>query len=581
MDAYPAATEPVLDLVFLWHMHQPDYRHYGLDHGPAARRREFVLPWVYLHAIKDYSDMAAHLERHPAIRCVVNFVPVLLEQIEDYGRQFASGEFRDPLLRLLATSDLNAVNDSDRKLMLNSCFSSNHSTMVAPFPHYKRLHTLYTTLAHEREAALAYLSGAYFSDLLTWYHLAWTGEVERRQNPLIAALMSKGEGYGAHDRQQLLAAIGALVSGIIPRYRALAARGQIELTTTPQTHPLAPLLIDFKAARETVSDAPLPLAAAYPGGLSRVRSQIVEAQASHTERFGAAPVGMWPAEGAVSEPFVRQMAESGIRWIASGEGVLHNSLGAAGQDAPRAAYRPWRLAAAPGLTLFFRDEHLSDLIGFDYAKWHGRDAASHLVGELEAILRAAPAGERPVVGIILDGENAWEHYPYNAYYFFDDLYGLLADHPRIRTTTYADVLAQPGTEARSHGQLPRLVAGSWVHGSLSTWIGDVQKNNAWDLLCAAKQSYDLLQAGDRLSAEESVLATRQLAICESSDWFWWFGDYNPAPAVASFDQQFRRNLAQLYRFLKLEPPAHLDQPISSGTSSGEGGTMRRASAAAT
>ena len=65
------------DLAFLWHMHQPDYRH--PDSG------EFVLPWVFLHAIKDYTDMAAHLERHPGIRCTVNFVPVLLDQIEDYA----------------------------------------------------------------------------------------------------------------------------------------------------------------------------------------------------------------------------------------------------------------------------------------------------------------------------------------------------------------------------------------------------------------------------------------------------------------------------------------------------------------
>ncbi|MCX7169631.1 MAG: hypothetical protein NTY41_04890, partial [Proteobacteria bacterium] len=46
-----------LNLVFLWHMHQPDYR----DH----RQDELMLPWVYLHVIKDYTDMAAHLERHP------------------------------------------------------------------------------------------------------------------------------------------------------------------------------------------------------------------------------------------------------------------------------------------------------------------------------------------------------------------------------------------------------------------------------------------------------------------------------------------------------------------------------------
>jgi alpha-amylase/alpha-mannosidase (GH57 family) len=167
-----------LDLVFLWHMHQPDYR----DHMSG----EHVLPWVYLHAIKDYTDMADHLERHPAIRAVVNFVPVLLDQIEDYCRQFDAGVFRDPLLRLLATPELTHIDAADRKLLLEACFRSNHHTMLAPFPRYKRLHDLYEKLATEGDAALAYLSGEYFADLLTWYHLAWTGEAERRRRPLVA-----------------------------------------------------------------------------------------------------------------------------------------------------------------------------------------------------------------------------------------------------------------------------------------------------------------------------------------------------------------------------------------------------------
>ncbi len=565
-----------LDLVFLWHMHQPDYR----DHGGPDDAVTFRLPWVYLHATKDYADMASHLERHPSMRCVVNFVPVLLDQIEDYVDQFATHTFRDPLLRLLATPDLDAISEADRLLLLDTCFKSNHVTMLAPFPRYKRLHDLFLSLSNEGDAPLAYLSGAYFSDLVTWYHLAWTGETERRRNPLLPGLMTKGEGYTADDRQALLKVIGEIISGIIPRYRALAARGQIELSATPETHPLSPLLIDFKCARESVPDAPLPNAAAYPGGHTRVQAQIRDAQGSHAARFDAPPVGMWPAEGAISEPFVRHLASAGVRWIASGEGVLRGSLaisGIEGERATSAAYRPWQLEGAPGLTLFFRDERLSDLIGFDYAKWHGRDAAGHLVRELEAIAAAAPEGEPPLVGIILDGENAWEHYPYNAYYFFDDLYALLAEHPSIRTTTYAEALD-------SHlppSQLPRLRAGSWVYGTLSTWIGDTQKNRAWDLLCTAKQSYDLVMASGRLSAEQAANATHQLAICESSDWFWWFGDYNPAPAVESFDRLYRHNLARLYRLLQLAPPAKLEIPISAGAhnSVSTSGAMRRATEA--
>jgi alpha-amylase/alpha-mannosidase (GH57 family) len=564
-----------LDLVFLWHMHQPDYR----DHGAAivgagdTATGEFVLPWVYLHAIKDYVDMAAHLERHPQIRCVVNFVPVLLDQIEDYAQQFASSEFRDPLLRMLATPDLEHISQADRLLLLANCFRNNHSTMLLPFPHYQRLHDVFLLLNHESETAHGYLSGAYFSDLVTWYHLAWSGETERRRNPLLATLMSKGAGYDVDDRRHLLASIGELITGLIPRWRALAARGQVEISSTPQTHPLSPLLLDFHAARESVPDSPLPFAASYPGGRSRVIAQIDAARISHARRFGAPPVGMWPAEGAVSADFVKHLAEAGCGWIASGEGVLKNSLVASGITEPRAAYHPWRMEKAPGLTLFFRDERLSDLIGFDYAKWHGRDAAQHLVLQLEAILDGAAECETPVVSIILDGENAWEHYPYNGYYFFDDLYGLLAEHPRIRTTTYAELLSRPTPPTAS--VLPHLTAGSWVYGTLSTWIGDEAKNRGWDLLCEAKEICDRVLASGRLDAAQIAAVETQLAICESSDWFWWFGDYNPSAAVANFDSLYRRNLARLYRLLQLEPPSQLDIPICAGSATAEGGSMRR------
>jgi alpha-amylase/alpha-mannosidase (GH57 family) len=580
-----------LDLVFLWHMHQPDYR----DHGAAAivpagtqcvgadgaasheTAGEFVLPWVYLHAMKDYVDMAAHLERHPQIRCVVNFVPVLLDQIEDYAQQFVSGQFRDPLLRILATPDLECISEADRHVLLTNCFRSNHLTMLAPFPHYQRLHDIFLLVAHENETAYSYLSSTYFSDLVTWYHLAWTGETERRRNPLLAKLMSQGAGYDADDRQRLLASIGELIAGLIPRWRALAARGQVELSSTPQTHPLSPLMLDFRVARETLPESPLPCSSSYPGGRSRVIAQIDAARISHARRFGAPPIGMWPAEGAVSEDFVKHLAAAGCSWIASGEGVLKNSLAASGINDPQSTYHSWQLEKVPGLRMFFRDERLSDLIGFDYAKWHGRDAAQHLVLQLEAILDAAPGNEMPVVSIILDGENAWEHYPYNGYFFFDDLYGLLAEHPRIRTTTYAELLARATPPVAT--VLPHLTAGSWVYGTLSTWIGDEAKNRGWDLLCEAKQSYDRVLASGRFDAVQVAAIEMQLAICESSDWFWWFGDYNPSAAVASFDSLYRRNLARLYRLLQLEPPAQLETPICAGSTTAEGGSMRRVTVA--
>ncbi|MBI5435549.1 MAG: glycoside hydrolase [Nitrosomonadales bacterium] len=570
-------TKP-LDLVFLWHMHQPDYRDYATG--------DFVLPWVYLHAIKDYTDMAYHLEQHPQVKAVVNFVPVLLDQLEDYGRQFASGQIRDPLLRLLARENLNDLSENERDLVLKGCFCSNHHKMIEPYPTYHRLFNLFKTLEPGGSEGLDYLSGQYLADLLVWYHLVWCGESVRREHDVVIQLLSKDGGFDYADRKRLFDLIGQLITGVIPRYRKLAESGQIEISTTPHYHPLAPLLIDLNSARESAPDCSLPQAQHYPGGKSRVQAHLASARESHHTRFGVTPQGIWPAEGAVSTALLEVLAEQKCRWTASGQGVLANSLRAANQSLSEHVqylYRPYQLqGAASGVHCFFRDDHLSDLIGFVYSKWFGKDAALHFVAQLEAIAQQAPEGETPLVSVILDGENAWEYYPYNGYHFLQDMYSVLQTHPKIRTTTYRDYLdrrdAGGGQGFAKEGVLPRLVAGSWVYGTFSTWIGSPDKNRAWDLLCVAKQNYDMVTASGRLNEAERQAAERQLASCESSDWFWWFGDYNPAPAVASFDHLYRHNLMQLYRLLKLPVPATLSNPISQGGGAPEaGGAMRRGS----
>ena len=546
-----------LDLVFLWHMHQPDYR--DPDTG------EFTAPWVLLHALKDYTDMAAHFERHPAVRGVVNFAPILLEQLDDYCRQFATGAFRDPLLRLLGHERLDALSPAERALVFEQCFHANRATMIDPFPHYRRLRDLHERAAGGGLVALGYFSGAMLADLLVWYHLAWTGETERRGRPLIAELLAKGEGFTLEERLRLRALIGEVLQGIVPRYRALAERGQVELSATPYSHPLAPLLIDFASAREAMPGATLPRAPRYPGGRDRVRAQAELAVSSHADRFGATPVGIWPSEGAVSAPLIEVLAGLGCEWVATSSSVLENSLKAS--SAAGDPYHGYRLDAGRCPALFFRDERLSDLVGFEYAGWNSKDAAFHFVAQLEPL---AGTDETPLASVILDGENAWEHFPFNGYYFFEELYRLLETRADIRTTTYRDWLAANRDSLRP---LARLVSGSWVHGSFSTWIGSPDKNRAWELLCAAKQAFDAA----RLDAPARARAEKILLGCESSDWFWWFGDQHPARAVSAFDALFRANLRALYRALGEAAPQSLLEPVSRGKdAAGPVATMLRA-----
>lgn len=559
-----------LDLVILWHMHQPDFR----DHATG----EFAQPWVYLHAIKDYNDMAAHLEAHPGVRVVLNFTPVLLDQLEDYTDQFTQGTYRDPLLRLLAQPDLRDLDEAQRTLILTACFKANQQKLIDPYPPYRRLFDFSRFTRVQGDGAVNYLSPEFFTDLLCWYHIAWTGETMRRHDKVIPELIAKGQGFTHEDRLRLLAVIGREVRNIIPRYRALYAAGQIELTTTPQYHPIGPLLISFDVARETVADAPLPKNPSYPGGTQRANEHVRAAVESHTARFGRPPRGMWPAEGAVSAAFAAQLAQGGCHWMASGEGVLVNSLKKSGGDVsnrPAYLYRPYRVdGGGNGIAAFFRDDRLSDMIGFEYAKWHGKDAAAHFVATLDEIATTAPAGTRPTVSVILDGENAWEYYPYNGYFFLDELYTALENHPNVATTTFAQLL----DDKREATPLPELVAGSWVYGNLATWIGNPDKNHAWDVLCDAKRAYDAAVTDNRLDGAELQRATTQLADCEASDWCWWFGDYNPAESVLAFDAMYRQKLSNLYKLLKLPVPMELSRPISRGREQSDAtNAMRRAS----
>lgn len=553
-----------LKVVLCWHMHQPEYR------SPSG---EYRLPWTYLHAIKDYADMAAHLEQAPRARAVVNFVPILLEQIADYAHQIqnflSKGEaIRDPLLSLLDNPVMPAALE-ERSAVIRACLRANERRLIRRFPPYLRLVEMARWL-EQNPPALDYLSDQYLSDLLVWYHLAWLGESVRRSDERVKRLIDKGANFTLHERRLLLTVIGEVVGGILDRYARLAERGQIELSMTPYAHPIAPLLLDITSARQSQPEVPLPLLQQYPGGAGRVRWHIEHGIEVFEQFFGVRPQGCWPAEGGVSTEFVDLLGEYGFRWAASGENVLRNSLAhAVPKPTGSGMHQAYRVGAG-NTACFFRDDGLSDLIGFSYQDWHADDAVADLTRHLENIAAAQHEPGR-VVSIIMDGENAWEAYPENGYYFLTALYQRLSEHPSLELTTFADCLATNAKVA----SLPALVAGSWVYGTFSTWIGDRDKNRGWDMLGEAKQAYDRAVRSGRLNAKQAAAATQQLAICEGSDWFWWFGDYNPAETVSDFEHLYRMHLTHLYQLLGEEPPEYLARTFTIGAGSpAHGGVMR-------
>ena len=315
------SAENNLKLVLCWHMHQPEYR--------DLRTGEYELPWTYLHIIKDYVDMAAHLEAESGARAVVNFAPVLLEQIEDYARQthgfLHDGiAIRDPLLAALVEPAIPAALEK-RMILIKACLRAHRKRQVDRYPSYKKLAQIADWLCLRPEAS-TYINSQFMADLLVWYHLAWMGETVKRTDSRVKRLVEKGSGYTLHERRELLEIINELCTSLIHRYRELAKSGQVELSVSPYAHPIMPLMLDIHSAHDATPDAPLPSMDRYPGGEERVRWHLQKGRETFVRFFGFEPGGCWPSEGGISDATVELLADADYTWAASGGKVLENSL---------------------------------------------------------------------------------------------------------------------------------------------------------------------------------------------------------------------------------------------------------------
>jgi alpha-amylase/alpha-mannosidase (GH57 family) len=567
-----------INFVLCWHMHQPWYQQ-GID-------GEYRLPWVYLHAIKDYEDMVSHLEVHPDMHVVVNFAPILLEQLDDYRVQLHNWlnhgtPMNDPMLNMLAGCVEIPDDTAARYRLLQDCQKANAEKMIDPYPAFRRLLEPVQSMLPGGKCkdvdtrCLHYLNSQYFVDVLVWYHIAWLGHY-LKQSKVSERLISKAGLFDEQDRRELLGLIYTCIASLIPRYRKLAETGQIELSMTPYCHPIIPLLNDFDNMQCVQPSDPRPLYDCYPGGIERSRWHMQRGIDTFKKYFGMRPEGVWLSEGAISEDAVSLVEEFGFKWTASGEGVWRNSMKLNKHDpekvhSKRALFHPYVLDEHK-VRMYFRDDGLSDLIGFEYSRRNSVDSANDLVNNLVNIADfLGDVAHRHVVSVILDGENAWEYYPHNGFYFLDHLYKTLASHKLINATTFAKLDHEINTHT-----LESLCAGSWVYGTFSTWIGERDKNNAWDRLIEAKQAYDAVMAAGNLSKKAREKAALQLAVCEGSDWFWWFGEKNSSESVSDFDQLYRSQLKELYTILKLDIPANLDVPLSIGGGDAENaGTMVR------
>jgi len=545
--------QPV-SLAFVWHQHQPYY--------PDDVGGETLMPWVRLHGTKDYYGMALHVKEVPEFRCTINLVPSLLRQIQAYTERGASDRHLD-ISRLPADS----LSKTDACYLLDHFFMANPQNMIRPYPRYYELYLKRGLGVDPAKKALRRFSETDLRDLQVWSNLTWFHPLALERDAELSEFWNKGEFWTEKEKQWLLDKQLEVLKAIIPLHRELAEGGQVELTTTPFFHPILPLLWDKRSARQAMPGCNLPKY--QEPYLEDVEWHLQQAIEFHASVFGAAPNGLWPSEGSVSQDIIASIAKTGIRWIATDEEVLAESTdGWVSRDEqghlrhPEMLYRPWRLSeGSHQLQIVFRDHALSDLIGFQYQRSDASSAANDLLGRVESIGHAVESqnvGRPALVPIILDGENCWEYYPDGGIKFLRTLYRDCAQRTTIDPIRVSDHLVEyPATD-----KIGQLFAGSWISHNFAIWIGHDEDNTAWDLLHQTRDFLERAAAQGTLDENTNAQAWEEIHIAEGSDWFWWFGDDHSAPQDALFDQLFRKHLQNVYALLGESAPVELSHPIS-------------------
>ncbi len=541
---------PVLRVVVLWHQHQPYYK--DLVTG------EYRLPWVRLHALKDYYGMVKLLEEFPGVHQTFNLVPSLIVQLQDY----AAGTAQEPFLRVAARPARDLTLD-ERRFALAYLFQANPDHLIRRYPRYAELWDRFQGSGSSPERAEKYFQPQDFTDLQVLSQIAWFDEFFLTE-PEIAELVRKGRGFSLDDQRFVIDRQRELIQKVLPVHAEAAKRGSIEISTSPFYHPILPLLCDTNEGAISTPGLPLPQNRfRHP---EDAREQLKRGLDLHEKVFGIRPRGVWPSEGSVSEEVLGIAAELGVNWMATDEGVLSRTTGMSfirdGQDrlpdvSAEHLYTTHRYEhGSTRMHLLFRDHAISDLIGFVYSGMPAKDAAAHLMHNIEDSARPVlNRGRDAVVAIILDGENAWEYYPESGREFLRRFYDALQSSPLIEAVTVSEAIERH----RDFNTLNSLVPGSWIHANFNVWIGAPEDNKSWDYLHHARNFFG--QSSQYVSEHQRNLALEELFIAEGSDWNWWYGPEHHSANDREFDELYRKHLSNVYQALGATPPDHLAQPI--------------------
>ena len=534
-----------LSIAFYWHMHQPVYQ--------LTPTGDYLMPWVRLHAVKDYLDMVLILEKFPKIKLNFNLVPVLLDSLIDYGEN----DLHDIHSRLTIT-DVEDLTADDKEFIINNFFDANFHSMILPSEEYNRLYQKYQL---NPENDINMFSNQEYSDLMALFNLAWFDPIYKNIYPELKKLIKKGKNYTTEDRIKIIDIQRDIIRKIIPTYKKFSDEGRIEITTSPYYHPIIPILLDIKSIKKSSeNDLPTNLKMELDA-----KMQTEMALDRMENIFGKRPRGIWPSEHCISSKELGLFKELGVDWTISDEGILSNSINFEFvRDFRGYLEDPYHLLKSykykdDGVNIIFRDSVIPNLIGFEYPNHPAESAANDLYDRIKVAqskLLSSP-DENHLITIAMDGENCWENYTADGSTFLSTIYSLIENDPSLETVLISDYL-----DKDIQKPLNKISSGSWVNRNFKLWIDEPLKNLAWTYLKQVRDDFSAYVKQNPLNPNIEA-ARRELFICEGSDWFWWYGEPNDSGRDNIFDYIFREHLKNIYVFLGLEVPQYLDTPLLS------------------
>lgn len=542
-----------LSVAFIWHLHQPDYK--------DPETGQYLMPWVRLHAIKDYLDMLLILDEFPNIKQTFNIVPLLMDQLEDY----AHNEAHD-LHSALMIKPIEELTKEDKIFILNSFFDSNYDSMIEPHVTYKELYEKRFSI---KELSVDNFSDQEYSDIMSWFNLVWFDPYWLNNNKELKNLHNKDKGYTLEDRVKILEIQRDIIRQILPAYKERLEQGKIEISTSPYYHPILPLILNSNTAKDGLPSKEMPK---YKYSSSEDAVYQIEKSIEKFEKtFGQKPKGIWPPEHCISKEMLKLCKKLGFSWTISDEGVLAKSLGKEFvRNFDGILKNPYDLCNVychgkddDCFNVVFRNSYLANLISFQYGAHEPKAAANDLYERIKTAqekLDSSPDNNH-LITIAMDGENCWESYQEDGSLFLRALYKLLSEDSSLEVITVSEYI---DNKIEKTYPLEKVHSGSWVGRNFGMWIGDPVKNLAWDYLFKTKE--DLIKFSKQdYHREDLEKAWNEFHVALGSDWLWWFGEPNDSGQDDLFDLLFRKHLAKIYQILKVDIPKALQNPLISYT----------------